>query len=664
MRIEYALTKDVGVQILSRGVSSRMRGCRTSRFNPRDFMQTWAGRGIPPRRASVVTIKTQIGVTIACSNDQLRREEIQVRTKRIGLQVARMPSVEQPSSKDKVTTDQSQQASALLKAVNESAKAIRPLFVGFVLLMTYVAVVVAGIEDLDYVIGAGAKLPLVDTQVPFNAFFTFTPILTLVYHFQVLIQLSILGRTASRLRRRLDRVSKKQKRLSLEVDSFMLSYFLAGPEKGTFNQLLVVPLVASLIVAPPLLLTFLLVSFLPYQSEAVTWWHRILITGDLFIIAYFVPRIFDGVERTNRLTTARDRVKYQRKHKVQLSSLLITLIAPLIIFIYAGALIPAEPLELWLAQVLGVPKGVPVELPLTRLFFFPLGAEQKRKTADNCMDKHEIRYFHRNLDLCRRIVVRGFSKPDRRGDLLSYDPSVLQAVEGIALVKRNLRYANFMFARLPLANLSESDLRGANFIHADLRFASLSGANLPHANFYHANLTGVDLTGDGHGSADLSDANFERANLTCASLIGESSADGANFEEVIAPGADFSVRTFRRANFKNAILFGAEFDGTTFDEASNFDGAKLNFSTIQNSIGADLIRSPEVGLAIQLARSQKSGSKNSERPVSLARPALIAYTIDGFAGKRTLDFEGADARTQRCRKSLEARGVVLYPLRD
>lgn len=394
-------------------------------------------------------------------------------------------------------------AVALLKSVNESSKAVRPLFVGFLAVMAYVVVIVAGIQDVDFLVGLGAKLPIIDTQVPFKAFFAFTPVLLVVYHFQILIQLSILGRTAARFRRRIDRVEKDKSRLALETDSFMLSYFVAGPEKGAFNSLLVIPLIITLIVAPPFLLGYLQAAFLPYQSEPVTWWHRFWLLIDLSLIIYLVPRTFDGTPEFSGVMPAAAKLRCRRKYRGMVRLLISLLVVPLVGFSFFSALIPGEHLENFLVGKSNATLNQAIELPLTRLLFFPLGSEQKRKSAENCLDRSEFRFFHRNIDVCRRVIVKHFAKPDKHGDLMSYDPSALPAVEGVTLVSRNLRFANFFSSRLPLANLSESDLRGASFVDADLRFTSFSGANLKDAKFSGALLIGATLNSNISGIGDL-----------------------------------------------------------------------------------------------------------------------------------------------------------------
>ncbi len=89
------------------------------------------------------------------------------------------------------------------------------------------------------------------------------------------------------------------------------------------------------------------------------------------------------------------------------------------------------------------------------------------------------------------------------------NPHVVPHLDGVNLVRAQLRGAN-----LSHASLSRSDLRGANLREADLRGANLSYANLRGAYLREAILSGARLTG---------------ANLYGANLIGASCAE-ADFE--------------------------------------------------------------------------------------------------------------------------------------
>lgn len=337
---------------------------------------------------------------------------------------------------------------------------------------------------------------------------------------------------------------------------------------------------------------------------------------------------------------------------------------PLFSFSFFGALIPGEPLELILAGEDDTSIDNVVELPLTRLLFFPLGAERRRRSADNCIEKSESRLFHRNIDVCRRVVVKNFTKPDRRGDLFTYDPTALPYVEGVTLASRNLRYANFFSSVMPIANLTDSDLRGANFVGADLRFSSLAGADLRGARFANAVLIGAFLNSDVNGN--LSGADFDGAILTCANLSGSASAKKASFANAMAPGADFTGINLEGASFRNAVLYGADFTVTAIDLKTEFNGAKI--------VGADFR-----GLTFPKGTLDKDGSDfmhllgdgggaiyPSDDPMktgeSKDKSIRIAYDVRNIkTQKHNIDYDGNGGAVNECREKLKKLSVKLYP---
>ncbi|WP_053064051.1 pentapeptide repeat-containing protein [Caballeronia mineralivorans] len=539
-------------------------------------------------------------------------------------------------------------ASRLIKATNETAKALRPQFVGFLLLLAYVSVVVASTTDLQLLFDDGTKLPLVDTTVPLDGFFVFAPLLVLVYHFQILVQLAILARSATRFVRSLRRADSSEQQAKHEADSFMLSYSIAGPEIGVFNALLTVPLILTLIVAPPVLLAWIQAAFLPYQSEAITWWHRAMLVCDLCLVVYFVPKTF-LMYGAPKVQPVKQRRRAATVHTRRLNAFLFALCLPLVAFSFFAALIPDEPLEqrsLNAAATLSLGRYIPHELPLTHLLFFPLGAESRRLSADNCVDAQEHRLFHRSLDLCRRLLVRSPITPDVVSGVLSYDPEMLRKIEPVTFVRRNFRYANFFAARLPMANLSESDLHGATFAFADLRYGVLSGADMRNVGFQHANLIGATLDGGEHKSGDLSEADFGNALLTCARFDGDSPATGADFSDAAAAGASFVGRDLSSTNFKRAKLIAADFEAVTFSNTTRFDNADVAFADIRP-------------LSPKLPSSLQTSSENQD---AMGAENHIAYTENTQTLKRTLDFQPNGTKyLSDCVKKLSSFRVLLYP---
>jgi uncharacterized protein YjbI with pentapeptide repeats len=538
----------------------------------------------------------------------------------------------------------------LLKSINEISKSLRPQFVGFLLVIAYLTVTISSITDFELLVGEGAKLPLIDTQVPLRFFFIFSPPLILIYHYQVLMQLLILARTAERFVRETHRFGKNRFFDRYSVDSFMLSYSIAGPERGIINYLISIPLVISAIILPPSILLLIQLKFLPYQSEFITWSHRIVIFIDLAILSYLTPLIFNFKATQRWRSKALDRAKKRQFHLTKTKVLIFSLVAPVMIFSWCIALIPLEPWEnvVNYATTLGSrqKENEAIDPPMTKWFFFPIGTEGKRLTADNCLDKKELRLLHRSLDLCRRVLVSNTLKAEVHSDLMNYKPEALKQVERLILTGRNFRFANFQNSRLPLANLSENDFQGANFNFADLRFASLSGSNLKQAKFIRANLSGANITGGADRSGNMDYANFESAILTCSTFDADASSKNVTFINAIAAGASFSMRDFSGSNFSGANLLHTDFTAIKIDKNTKFDSA--------NVFAAEILPLEEKKIDPTVA------SVISTQPSS---DKLRAYSDkDDRTWERTFDFAPyKETHVPSCLKKLLRINVKIYP---
>lgn len=188
-------------------------------------------------------------------------------------------------------------------------------------------------------------------------------------------------------------------------------------------------------------------------------------------------------------------------------------------------------------------------------------------------------------------------------------------LSGANLSLSNLNQARLNVARLTGANLSQATLNQtllnvANLIQADLRQADLRQALIIHAELIRAQLSGANLTGANLTGSDLREitaknANFAFNNLNESNLRGAVCA-GANFEQIIATGADFSRADFQDANFREAELRQINFSRSNLSGAdlrganlrwADLSGANLSWANLSNVklsganlIGADLTK--------------------------------------------------------------------------
>jgi hypothetical protein len=84
-------------------------------------------------------------------------------------------------------------AEALLDTANSASQHVAVLHVAFMALCAYVLVIVFGTIDMDFLIGKGVKLPVVDVTVPIVGFYAFAPVV--LVHFNLLLQLQLLSRS-------------------------------------------------------------------------------------------------------------------------------------------------------------------------------------------------------------------------------------------------------------------------------------------------------------------------------------------------------------------------------------------------------------------------------------------------------------------------------------
>jgi hypothetical protein len=82
----------------------------------------------------------------------------------------------------------------LLDAANSASQNCATLHLAFMALCAYVMVIVVGTTDLDLLVGKGVTLPLLGVAVPIVGFYAAVPLLVVLVHFNLLLQLRFLSR--------------------------------------------------------------------------------------------------------------------------------------------------------------------------------------------------------------------------------------------------------------------------------------------------------------------------------------------------------------------------------------------------------------------------------------------------------------------------------------
>jgi len=87
-------------------------------------------------------------------------------------------------------------AEALVAALNHSAERVQTLWFSFLTFMLYLTITVATTTHRMLFLEAPLKLPLLNIPVPLLAFYFVTPIILVIFHFYLLLNLVLLARTA------------------------------------------------------------------------------------------------------------------------------------------------------------------------------------------------------------------------------------------------------------------------------------------------------------------------------------------------------------------------------------------------------------------------------------------------------------------------------------
>jgi uncharacterized protein YjbI with pentapeptide repeats len=175
----------------------------------------------------------------------------------------------------------------------------------------------------------------------------------------------------------------------------------------------------------------------------------------------------------------------------------------------------------------------------------------------------------------------------------------LEHVEGLFLPVRTLRFADFTASRLYTAVLVAADLRGAR-----LRAAQLQGASLAHAKLQGANLLDAELQEADIDSAQLHGASLAYAQLQHAYLY-HAQLQGAYLGRAQLQGADIKFANLQGANFEfaraqGASLWSADLQGADLKFAG-FSGAHLHEAQLQ---GANLFQTRLQGATLRSASLQ------------------------------------------------------------
>ncbi len=499
----------------------------------------------------------------------------------------------------------------LLKAANDSAGAARNAWLAFLGILAYLFVTVTSTSHVNLLTNDPVNLPIANIKVPLFGFFFAAPLIFLLLHLGLFVQHAVMARKLNALNSALKDATKTEpesyaNQVRKRLHFYAFAQYLTGPysydatqqekpgQAGTDDNaddraaprthawLVRLMLWISFVILP--ILTFLAfqISFLPYHDMSaweegrvprvgLTWWHRLFILADLFLVWSYWPVIRYGKSSWKKSFNC-----YPRRWKVAK----ITTTALVGLFSFLVATIPDEKLDQIMAdrlEALSVERG-------GRKVFWPTAWLFEGELDPSSLTLKSP--FSRNLIVAIEDLVDDGKKWD------------------VGKSSHNLRNRN---------------LRYGQFARIDLSYADLSYADLTKANFFRARLKRASLF-----SATIKGTRFERANLELASFMQAVGNHETDFKKAIANKADFRGVRLPGASFKRTKLINAEFqkDTATNDEtlvaylegavfaranlrAADLSGAKLQAATFweanlqaTNLEGADMMGADLRGAAV------------------------------------------------------------------
>ena len=474
---------------------------------------------------------------------------------------------------------------ALERSLNNSAVRVSTIWLSYLLFALYLVIAAGTVTHRQLFLEDPVKLPVLNIDLPLWGFFFLAPILFVIFHGYVLLQVLLLGRTAVAYNEALDRAVKPppanvamRQRLA---NTLFAQIFAGSPREreGALGGILKLTAWITLAIAPVLVLLVFQFKFLPYHSHFVTWTHRMLIFVELATVLLLWPLALD----------ARRDVEWRRLMRQPIT------LAAIALFVLVSVCLATFPGELhgrWLRQF---PKNSAPSQSAMR----PIAPQECSRSG------FLVRFLPSNFD---RIVLVNLLDVVDDERLAKVTSAAKQ--RGIA-PHQTIRMHSFQ----------NRDFRCGLFAGADLRHVDFIGASLIGADFEFSELQGASFAGAVLDGANLLDAKLQGAGFQFASLRGASlhsaRIDGAIFLSAKLPGAKLDFASARGAVFSDAQLTGASIANAWF-EAADFKGARLQAADLTKTDfsgsffgGADLQTALIAGADLEasyLGRTQLQGA--------------------------------------------------------
>ena len=489
---------------------------------------------------------------------------------------------------------------ALGDAVNDSATRVSTIWVSFLIFALYLLTAAATVTHRQLFLAEPVKLPVLNIDLPLWGFFFLAPILFVIFHIYVLLQVMLLSRTAAAYNAALERLgfaADENASLRQRLANTLFAQIFAGSPRerdGWLGWLLKAMAWITLAIAPILILVVFQFAFLPYHSHIATWTHRLLILAELIMAFALWPLVLDArqdfdwtrlcgeLRRTAGLPLRMlASTNSKRDEPIGLKQQYILLACGVLYLIVCWSLatFPGEPhLNVLSAQgwnTVQCRRWFPEQITV-RNTQFDFRFDRIVVPHSDVIDHQKLEQIEEETKVSGEPAYqseRTWSVRDR--DLNCGDFSDYADLRRIDLTGAQLRNVHFENANLQGVSLAGAELTGAFLDGAQLQGASLDGAQLDGASLNNAKLQGASLN-----NAQLQGAPLNGAQLQGAILIG-TQLQGAQLDKAELQGAWLSGTKLEGAGLYNVNLKGAFLN-------ADLRGANLHYAQLQGAypIGA------------------------------------------------------------------------------
>ena len=581
---------------------------------------------------------------------------------------------------------------ALEKSLNNSATRVSTIWVTFLIFSLYLLTAATTVTHRQLFLAEPVKLPVLNIDLPLWGFFWLAPILFVIFHAYVLIQLILLARTAAAYDTAVTKVVEHDNlspdanaSLRQRLANTLFAQILAGSPRereGWFGSLLKAMAWITLVIAPILILLTFQFMFLPYHSHLATWTHRLLILLE-FVVAFQLWPLVLNPQRDFRWPKWRRRIRQMairakglfgsskgRQYArlglrrlalpmaatalfILLSLSLATFPGELHVNLFTGQAIDGVQCTRWIQRkfdfadmrfdrlalarvdVVDDEKLEKIQQATSKAGEQPYQGERTRILRDrdlNCGD------FSDYADL-RRIDLSGAHL--QNADFQS------SKLDGISLIKSHLRGAFLDGAQLHGASLDQAQLQDASLRDSALQSASLRAARLQGASLNSAQIQGASFRYAQLQGATLNDAQLQGAFLDLARLQGASlhraQLQGASLNDTELQGASFDRARLQGASLRGADLHGAslndaQLQGATFFSA-NLDNAILSGVWIWRARDANCDKARITNLRNDAVIAVRKINRRDE-PISATPAQIEEFIMHSIAGMQDNRKEG------------------------